>query len=184
MSTPSQLDEGGRKIPLTERSRRSIGDCLYLMLAAIRRTEGVAPERYPPVKFDIQYDITRTLAGAEMAARETADILLPAILHGISPGRFRKFSAVLRHPLLAAAIVLAAVIPTYLEVVNLKKSAFQSRDREQAVGRAILINPSIVTTIGDHQITLTVNGDVTTDGKSTVLKLDHALPPKVLNAIK
>lgn len=82
MSTPGQLGDGGRSIPIAERSRRKIGGTLLEVLSAIRRKEGVDPRSYPPVASDILYDTRMTMVGAEMAARETAELLLPTILDG------------------------------------------------------------------------------------------------------
>ncbi len=109
MSTPDQLGDGDRKIPIGERSRKRIGNTLYELLAAIRRKDGADPERYPSVGSDIQYDIRRTMYGAEMAARETADLLMPAILTGHAPVNFRRTRALLRHPLTAAMVILAVM---------------------------------------------------------------------------
>ena len=79
MKPPSQLDDGDRNIPIAEKSRRNMGATLYHALTRIRRDEGVDPERYPPVKCDIAYDTKRSMIGAEITARETADILIPVI---------------------------------------------------------------------------------------------------------
>jgi len=110
MNHPEQLDKAGRKIPLNATCRKWMGNALYDRLARIRRDAGVGPDQYPPVENDIQYDITKAQMGAEMAARETADLILPAILTGIAPRWRHRIAAALRHPLLAALLVIAAII--------------------------------------------------------------------------
>ncbi|MEI6654746.1 MAG: hypothetical protein WCP45_08265 [Verrucomicrobiota bacterium] len=116
MNHPEHLDKAGRKIPLNATCRKWMGNALYDRLARIRRDAGVGPDRYPPVENDIQYDITKAQMGAEMAARETADLILPAILTGTAPRRRHRIAAALRHPLLAATTVIAGMIATALIV--------------------------------------------------------------------
>ncbi|MEI6607541.1 MAG: hypothetical protein WCP35_19715 [Verrucomicrobiota bacterium] len=95
--------------PVSEHSRSKMPNTLYESLARIRRDEGVDPKRYPPIEADIQYDIQQTMCGADLAAQKASALLLPAILNGRAPGWRHRFAATLRHPLLAAAVVITSI---------------------------------------------------------------------------
>ena len=107
MNPPGQVT-GDRRIPDGAISRHQIGEILYQHLADIRRREGVDPARYPAVDYDLQYDTLRELYGAEIVARETSDLLLPAILAGRNPDRRHWLPRLLRHPLLAVGAIVIA----------------------------------------------------------------------------
>ena len=128
MNTPGQIT-GDRQIPDGAISRRQIGEILYQHLADIRRREGVDPARYPAVDYDLHYDTRRTLYGAEVVARETADLMLPALLAGMNPDRCHWLPRLLRHPLLAAG---AIVIAGYAGQRELSTSAARQQQALQA----------------------------------------------------
>ena len=128
MNTPGQIT-GDRQIPDGAISRRQIGEILYQHLADIRRREGVDPARYPAVDYDLHYDTRRTLYGAEVVARETADLMLPALLAGMNPDRCHWLPRLLRHPLLAAG---AIVIAGYAGLRELSTSAARQQQALQA----------------------------------------------------
>jgi hypothetical protein len=107
MNPPGPI-KGDRQLPDGAISRRQISETLYQHLADIRRREGVDPARYPAVDYDLQYDTRRTLYGAEVVARETADLMLPALLAGGNPARRHWLPRLLRHPLLAAGAIVVA----------------------------------------------------------------------------
>lgn len=107
MKTPGQL-KGDRQIPDGAISRCQIGEILYQLLADIRRREGVDPARYPAVDYDLQYDTRRTLYGAEVVARETADLMLPTLLADKKHESGHWLPRLLRHPLLAAGAIVIA----------------------------------------------------------------------------
>ena len=107
MNPPGQVT-GDRRIPDGAISRHQIGEILYQHLADIRRRDGVDPARYPAVDYDLQYDTLRELYGAEIVARETSDLLLPAILAGRNPDRRHWLPRLLRHPLLAVGAIVIA----------------------------------------------------------------------------
>jgi len=128
MNTPGQIT-GDRKIPDGAISRRQIGEILHQHLADIRRREGVDPARYPAVDYDLQYDTRRTLYGAELVARETADLMLPALLAGRTPDRSHWLQRLLRHPLLAAG---AIVIAGYMGLCELCTTAARQQQALKA----------------------------------------------------
>ena len=128
MNTPGQIT-GDRQIPDGAISRRQIGEILHQHLADIRRREGVDPARYPAVDYDLQYDTRRTLYGAEVVARETADLMLPALLAGRTPDRRHWLPRLLRHPLLAAG---AIVIAGYTGLRELSTTAARQQQALQA----------------------------------------------------
>ena len=107
MNPPGQLT-GDRRIPDGAISRSEIAEILYQHLADIRRREGVDPARYPAVDYDLQYDTRRTLYGAEVVARETADLMLPALLADKKHRSGHWLPRLLRHPLLAAGAIVIA----------------------------------------------------------------------------
>ena len=145
MNTPGQIT-GDRQIPDGAISRRQIGEILYQHLADIRRREGVDPARYPAVDYDLHYDTRRTLYGAEVVARETADLMLPALLAGMNPDRCHWLPRLLRHPLLAAG---AIVIAGYAGLRELSTSAAR---QQQAVQSAQADAASMLQqTLKDHQ---------------------------------
>ena len=145
MNTPGQIT-GDRQIPDGAISRRQIGEILYQHLADIRRREGVDPARYPAVDYDLLYDTRRTLYGAEVVARETADLMLPALLAGMNPDRCHWLPRLLRHPLLAAG---AIVIAGYAGLRELSTSAAR---QQQAVQSAQADAAAMLQqTLKDHQ---------------------------------
>jgi len=100
------------------------------------------------------------------------------------PGWRHKAASLLRHPLFAAGVILVAVIPTYLEIAEVRRLVFTKRTREEAVGRAILTNPGIVTTFGDQKVSISVSEGLTTSGEPTSFKINHALTSEQLENVK
>jgi hypothetical protein len=109
MSAANQDQVDGNIAVQPEEFQRETFNSLYTKLATIRRLEGADPERYPPVKSDIQYDITRTLIGAEIAARNTTDALLPEILSGISSSSLNRTGSIPRKSLLVASVAAIGI---------------------------------------------------------------------------
>ena len=107
MNAPTHNSLPGEGNDMAEESRHKMACALYERLSAIRQEEGVDPRRYPPVEADIRYDITRTMMGVEAASQRTAELLRPSSLPA-TLGRFRRIRSILRHPLIAAALVVIA----------------------------------------------------------------------------
>ena len=135
MKHPEPLEEAGLIIPSSARCRKWMGDALHERLARIRRNAGVDPNRYLPVENDIEYDITKILVGAQIAARETANIILPAILTARAQGWRPRVAAILRHPLLAALLTIAALISTGRHIL-IEFKADAASQKQHAVAAA------------------------------------------------
>lgn len=129
MNTPGQI-KGDRQIPDGAISRHQIGEILYQHLADIRRREGVDPARYAAVDYDLQYDTQRTLYGAEVVARETADLILPAFLADRNPNCRHWMPRLLRHPLFATG---AIVIAGYTGLRELSSTAARQQQALQSI---------------------------------------------------
>jgi hypothetical protein len=127
MKSPGHLGDGDRNIPIAETSRRNMGQTLFRLLARIRKDEGVDPDRYPPVKSDIEYDTRRTMIGSEITARETAALILPAIRSAESisipnGGRGNR--------ILLLVITLLGIATTTLSWLSLQTAQIDAEARE------------------------------------------------------
>lgn len=173
MNQPGQLGDGENKLPIANISRRDVIQKLYDALASIRREEGVDPRKYPSVASDIRYDVQSTMFCAGVVAQETAELLRPAILTGHWPGRLRKTRAFFRHPLTAAAIIIATAV-IYMDSRTFEKPS-PRQEFLSVVGRAIVDGkPEILTVMGTKDITITISGNLL-NGTAATLLLEHKL---------
>lgn len=191
MKPPGQLGDGDRNIPIAERSRSKIGATLSHALTRIRRDEGVDPERYPPVKADIEYDTRRTMIGAEITARETADIILPLIRS--NPSITAPTQSWTTRLLLIMAVLLGITTTT------LSWLSYQAAQRNQQIdqearavglrrddylraaylGKAIFLNnKNIKIEPSPEAFTLTLSEEITREAFPTKVTIPHQIPPE------
>ena len=155
---------------------------LWESLMWFGRQQGPSPDDHPSVRNRIEREyqsivlIITVLSSKLSGTPGNYTLRFPSWRH--------KAASCLRHPLFAAGVILAAVIPTYLEIAEARKLVFTKRTREEAVGRAILTNPGIVTTFGDQQVSISVSEGLTTSGEPTSFKINHALTSEQLENVK
>lgn len=148
MKPPGQLGDGDRKIPIAERSRSNMGNTLNQALARVRKDEGIDPDRYPPVKSDIEYDTQQTLIAAEITARETAELILPAIRSTPGLATNPSGSGLVVKALLSLIVALGIAATTfgwltYQETRRTNETRQVKLDQYVYLGRAILDHPKV-----------------------------------------
>lgn len=189
MKPPGQLGDGARKIPIAEGSRKNMGATLSHALTRIRRDEGVDPDRYPPVKSDIEYDTQQTLIAAEITARETADLILPAIRStpGLATNPCASGWVAKTQPLLIIALGIAATTfgwLTYQETRRTNEARQIKLDQYVYLGRAILDHPKVKIQREGADYILhfdrTINEDEIYDA---TIRLPHSIPPKEIERL-
>ena len=185
MKPPGQLGDGERKIPIAETSRLRMGNTLIQALARVRRDEGIDPDRYPPVKSDIEYDTQQTLIAAEITARETADLILPAIRFtpGLATNPSGSGWAI---KALLSLIVALGIAATTLSWLAYQESLYTndrkkiSRSRVDYLGRALLTNPHItIKTEGSDFVIILID-----DIMSAPIRVPHNIPPEELKRLE
>jgi hypothetical protein len=185
MRQPGQLGDGDRKIPIAETSRQRMGNALYEQLTQIRREEGIDPKRYPPVAADIQYDIRRTMIGAEITARETADLILPAIRSTPGLATNPSGSGWAIKALLFLIVVLGITTTIlaglgYQEILNANNRKKISLSRIDYLGRALLTNPNFTIKTEGSDFVIIPTDDIMSDP----IRVPHNIPPEELKRLE
>lgn len=185
MKLPGQLGEGGRNIPLAETSRWNMGSTLFQHLARIRKNEGVDPDRYPPVKSDIEYDTRRTMVGAEITARETAALILPAIRSAESVsrpigGRGIRILSILITLLSIATTTLAWMTYRETRIANNRKA--NNRSKAEYLGLALMTNPKITLKLDGNNFVITSKRGVD-ELLDDSFRVSHNIPPEELERL-
>jgi hypothetical protein len=188
MKPPGQLGDGERKIPIAEGSRKNMGATLSHALTRIRRDEGVDPDRYPPVAFDIEYDTRRTMIGAEITARETADLILPAIRStpalAANPGG--RWAMRLLVTLLIALGIAATTFGwlTYQEMHRVNELRSVVLDQYQYLGRAIQSHPKVNIQREGSDFIIHFDNELNKDNLfDATIRLPHNIPLKEIERL-
>jgi len=186
MKPPAQLGDGERNIPIAERSRRNMAASLWQSLARIRRDEGVDPDRYPPVKSDVDYDTRRTMIGAEITARETADLILPAIrstpalASNPSGGRAIKWLLTLILILVSATTTFTWLAYEQTLITNDRKEIVRSQ--AEYLGRALMTNSKVK--VERHGSNFVIDYDWDLDESVTgTIRIPHKIPPEEIERL-
>lgn len=183
MKLPGQLGDGGRNIPIAERSRHNMGCTLFHALARIRKDEGVNPDRYPPVKSDIEYDTRRTMIGAEITARETADLILPAIRStpalASNPNGGRAIKLLLTLILILVSATTAFSWLNYQQTLKTNNLREITRSQAEHLGKAMMQNPKCKIEVGDTEFTIYYKRSLD-ESIDDSMCIPHKIPPDEL----
>jgi hypothetical protein len=186
MKLPGQLGEGDRNIPLAETSRSKMGSTLSNALTRIRKVEGVDPDRYPPVKSDIEYDTRRAMIGAEITARETAALILPAIhstpalASNPSGGRSIKWLLTLILALVSATTAFSWL--AYRETVDIRDRRNILRSQAEYLGRALMDNSKVKVKRQGPNFVIDYDWDLDESVTGTI-RIPHKIPPEKIERL-
>jgi len=164
-----------------------MGNRLYELLADIRLKEGVDPKRYPPIHSDIQYDITRTMTGAEITARETADLILPAIRSAESIASHNSGSRAVR--LLLALIVVLGIATTTLAWMIYQEALYTNHRKEirrsyaEYLGIALLTNRKVTISHEGEDFVIEYKRAIE-DSLDDTIRIPHQIPPEEIERIE
>lgn len=186
MKPPGQLGDGERNIPIAERSRRNMGATLFHALARIRKDEGVDPDRYPPVKSDIEYDTRRTMIGAEITARETADLILPAIRStpalASNPSGGRAIKWLLTLILILVTTTAFFSWRAYQQTLITNDLREIARSQAEHLGRAIIQSPKCKIQMKDTEFVIHYKPTLE-ESIDDSMRIPHKIPPDELNRL-